>query len=402
MRRHRLLPALPAFTFVLFFLILSSPLSHAQTSVTGYIQAEWQHYDQSSNPDSRAIYYNSRKNFFTIRRGRTKFTHQDSAFRAVLEVDFTERGAALKDAYLEVSLLERNLLNVWVGLTKRPNYEAEMSSSVRESPERSQVVRAFYPGERDLGFKFESMPKLGENITPKIQLAMFNGTTEETDPLKDIIGRVTLPLPLGEDSKVQATIGGSYYLGGVPQPDDTIITYENGARALTFEERSGSWAGWGNRSNAGVEAQVDLALLPFGKTGLRGEFLTGKRPEAVTRSAGDSTDLTVPTLIVRNQMGYYVTFIQELGKKFTLAAKYDFFDRNTDVTGTEVNSTRDRASSVFGFGLLGNFGPVRITAWYEIPTYAADEARYVTESGATASDDLKDNKTTIRFQYKFR
>lgn len=400
MHCYRTVPALFALSS---FFILSSLSIYAQTSVTGYIQAEWQHYDQSSNPDGRAVYFDSRKNLFTIRRGRAKFTHQDSAYRAVMEVDFTERGTTLKDAFLEVKLLDQNLLNVWVGLTKRPNYEAEISSSVRESPERSQVVRAFYPGERDLGFKFESMPKLGENFTPKIQLSLFNGTTEETDALKDFIGRVTLPLPLGKDSKVKAAIGGSYYMGGIPQPDDSILTYEEGRQILTFEERNNSWAGWGNRSNAGVEAQIDLSILPFGKTGLRGEFLSGQRPEATTRrQLIDSAGITVPTVAVRNQMGYYITFVQELSKKFTLAAKYDFFDRNTDLTGSEVSSSKDRASGVFGFGLLGNFGPVRITAWYEIPSFADDEATFTDGNGDVRSDDLKDNKTTIRFQYKFQ
>ena len=381
-----------------------------QTTISGYVQAEWLHFDQSGNPDERAFYWDAEKNFFQIRRGRLKATHQDGPFKGVVQADFTERGVAVKDAYLQVDLLKENRLDVTVGLFNRPNYEVELSSSKRLSPERSQVVRAFYPGERDLGFMFQSAPNIAENFTPTFQLGLFNGTERETDPLKDITARVLLPLPLAEDAKVSATVGGLFYYGGIPQPEDSVLRFENGERIVAFGNGTGSTQGWGNRRHAGLEVQVDAAIFSFGGTHLAGEFLSGIRPVSATREIveevqNEDTVLIVTreqnTLAIRNQTGYYVQLAQDIGKKFTVAAKYDVFDRNTDLSGTEVLSTADRSASVIGFGAIGTFGPVRITAWYEIPRFAADEASYTDGSGATASDDLKDNKTTVRFQYKF-
>lgn len=402
MHRQRLVPALVSAS--LFALLLFTAQSvDAQTSVSGYIQAEWQHFDQSSNPDGRAFYWDARKNFFTIRRGRAKFTHQDSNYMAVLQSDFTERGVELKDAYLTVNLLDDDLLNATVGLFNRPNFEVERSSSTRESPERSQVIRAFYPGERDLGFMLESTPEIAEDFSPTFQLAVLNGTQRETDALKDLAARLIVPLPLGNDSKVKVTVGGTYYTGGIPQPDDTVLKFEGGELVSVYEDGSGSWAGFGNRSHVGVEAQITASLFSFGKTALYTEFLTGSRPEATVRAPVDSLpEVNVPTVLIRNQAGYYIMLTQELSRKFMVAGKYDVFDRNTDLSGTEVNSIFDRSSSVIGFGVLGTFGPVRVAAWYEIPAYATDEARYTDVGGAAGSDDLKDNKMTVRFQYRFR
>ncbi|MCB0711291.1 MAG: hypothetical protein KDD67_03070 [Ignavibacteriae bacterium] len=391
-------------------LIISSNQATAQPTVSGYVQAEWLHFDQSSNPDKRAFYWDAEKNFFQIRRGRAKFTHHDGAFKGVLQADFTERGVDVKDAYLQVNLVKENLLNVTVGLFNRPNYEVELSSSKRESPERSQVIRAFYPGERDLGFKFESSPKLSEDFIPTIQLALFNGNPNESDALKDIATRLILPLPLGKESKVSATVGGSFYYGGIPQPEDSVISFENGMPVITFGNGTGASQGWGNRTNVGIEAQVHAKLFSFGSTHLTGEFLSGMRPTTTTREItrevqdGDTTIIVTtaqPTLAIRNQSGFYVQLAQDLSKKYTVAAKYDVFDRNTDLSGNQVSSSSDRQATVIGFGAIGTFGPVRITAWYEMPTFAADEATFVDGSGATKSDDLKDNKTTVRFQYKF-
>ena len=381
-------------------ILLPQQSIHAQTSVTGYIHAEWLHFDQSSNPNGRALFSDAEKSFFQIRRGRIKFSHKRDQFKGVVSGDFNEKGVVVKDAYVGIQALDNDLLNVTVGLFNRPNYEVELSSSKRESPERSQVVRAFYPKERDLGFKLESSPKIGSDIQPKIQLALLNGTSRETDPLKDIASRVTLPLPLGKESKVSATIGGSFYYGGIPQPEDSVVKFEDGNQVVAYGNGSGSTQGWGNRMNYGVEAQLAASLFSFGKTSLRGEMLSGVRPSESSRIDGSGTE--IPTLALRNQMGYYLLFVQELSKKFALGAKYDLFDRNTDLSGDQVLSAADRQSTVLGFGALGTFGPVRITAWYEIPSFATDEARYVDGSGTTQSDDLKDNKTTIRFQYKLK
>ena len=117
---------------------------------------------------------------------------------------------------------------------------------------------------------------------------------------------------------------------------------------------------------------------------------------------GDSTVLEpqdIKTLRLRDQSGFYLLLVQSFGKHLKVAGRYDVFDRNTDLSGEEVFISSDRSSSIIGIGVIGDFGPVRLTGWYEIPSYAADEARHTDGGGTTHRGDLTDNKTTIRFQY---
>lgn len=137
--------------------------------------------------------------------------------------------------------------------------------------------------------------------------------------------------------------------------------------------------------------------------------MTGSRPTAGTAATSASVGITkgsdgkdsiriVPgsaakPVQVRNQMGYYGYFIQNFGSDAQLALKYDYFDRNTDMEGSQVASSGDMAVGVLGFGGSVFVGNARITLWHEIPT---------TEKNSFGGlDDLKDNKTTVRFQYKF-
>ena len=397
--------------------IITDPIeASAQVDITGYIQTEWLHYDLRTDENDRAIFNEERKNLFQIRRGRLKGTHKtDDGIKGVFQLDFTERGVGIKDAYVTIPVIDTGVLDFQAGLFNRPNFEVAYSSSRRESPERSQVVRALYPGERGLGFMFTLNPLTSSSLNPELQVGLFNGraTKPENDAFKDITARLTFDIPTGEDSRVDLSLGGLYYISGLKQIDDTLLISENGSDAFEVSEASGSNAGYGNRSHMGVEMQLNLDLLPFGETTIRGEYLLGQAPFAANRVRQDivvveqndsiqlldTVDVSVPTLRLRNVGGYYVYFVQELGDHLNLVAKYDVFDRNTDLAGTEVTTSADRSSSILGLGLFADFGPVRLTGYYEMPSYADQEARYRDENGVLHTGDLKDNKTTIRFQY---
>lgn len=368
--------------------------------ISGYVQFEWQRFSQTGSVGGRALYSDARRNFFTIRRGRLKFQHKlNDVMSGVIQTDITETGVRIKDAYGQFNLLPAEELTVTAGLFNRPNHEVEFSSSSRESSERAQVVRAFYPDERDLGVMFSSRKELFENFTPKLQVGVFNGvgSAAETDAYKDIIARLTFPVPLGRTSPVHIDLGTSFYYGGIPQTGDSVLRTENGVKSLVANTESGSWPGWGNRENVNVEAQIYLDILPVGGTIIKGEFLTGRRPTtAVAGRRADTVNFTPAVTArpfqIRNQMGYYAYFIQNFGARFQIAAKYDFYDRNTDLSGTQATSLDDAAYGVLGVGGSIFIDNLRIMLWHEIPTVAADE---------NGPQDIKDDKTTVRFQYKF-
>lgn len=398
-------------------LILSPSTStdlNAQIDLSGYIQTEWQHFDLRTDENDRGFYHDERKNHFLIRRGRLKGSHEtDGGIEGVFQIDFTERGVGVKDAYITIPVADSGLLDFQAGLFNRPNFEVEYSSKKRESPERSQIVRALYPGERGLGFMFTLRPLSSSSLNPQLQLGLFNGrgTKPENDAFKDVTARLSFDVPTGDDSKVDISAGGLIYFSGLKQIDDTLLISENGADGFEVSDASGSSAGYGNRNHMGFELQVGLDILPFGETTVRGEYLFGQAPFAANRTRRDvvlidntvpffdTVEVSIPTLRLRNLSGYYVEFVQELSKHLRVAAKYDVYDRNVDLSGEEVKTTLDRSSTVLGLGLIADFGPIRVTGWYEMPSFGDQEARYTDANGVVHADDLKDNKTTLRLQY---
>ncbi len=386
------------------------------THISGYVQAEWQQFDQTTSVGGRALLSDSRRNLFTIRRGRIKVQHKFAdAMSATIQTDFTERGVTIKDVFLTMNLLpgdRDNDVSLNVGAFNRPNFEVEYSSSTRESPERAQVTRAFYPEERDLGLMLTARHQLGENFDPKLQLGVFNGNglASETDSYKDIIARLTFPIPLDPKGTVHVNLGGSFYYGGIPQLTDSIRVSESGVtKLIANEDLGGSAPGMGNRRNVNAEVQIGLDLFSFGSTVIRGEYMTGKRPVAAVATVARDTVRFVAgsagsPFQIRNQSGFYAYLVQTLSPSWQVAVKADMFDRNTDLSGNQVTSSSDAASTILGFGLNWFIDKMRITLWYEVPTFASDENVQRDGSGvvdALRTEDVKDNKTTLRFQYKF-
>ena len=139
--------------------------------LSGYIQAQFQHFEASNAyPD----------NVFMLRRVRIKFQYEPiNGVVFVLQPDFVPGNITLKDAYVQLNDRWLKTFSLWAGKFNRPNYEVEYSSSSREVPERSRVIRAIYPDERATGAKLEIAPP---KIPLKVQLAVFNGNGGLTIP----------------------------------------------------------------------------------------------------------------------------------------------------------------------------------------------------------------------------
>ena len=108
-------------------------------------------------------------NTFYIRRARIKFTYEPvDGVKFVLQPDFSTGNLTLKDAYAVVNIPKLKDVTLWAGQFNRPDYEVEYSSSQREVFERSRVIRAIYPGEREIGVKagvhrFYNPPEISVN-----------------------------------------------------------------------------------------------------------------------------------------------------------------------------------------------------------------------------------------------
>ncbi|MHB1001586.1 MAG: porin [Armatimonadota bacterium] len=178
--------------------------------VSGYVQARYE-YDQSTEEVGAA---NKNKNGFQVRRARIKVAGSPTDnTQAVIQIDAGGNSDAnsvvTKDAYLDYYLKGNPTLgtNITFGQFKWPfGYQVVQSSSTRETPERSRVIRVLFPGERDRGIKFST-------ATEKkwlLETGLFNGTganLSDTNNEKDVVGRLRYAASDNLD------LGASWYVG---------------------------------------------------------------------------------------------------------------------------------------------------------------------------------------------
>jgi phosphate-selective porin len=397
---------------------------------SGYIQSQYDFYQEEGYK------LNEASNSFYIRRARLKASYEAAdGIKFVLQPDFSTNNLSLKDAYAVLNLPKLKDLTLWAGQFNRPNYEVEYSSSQREVLERSRIIRALYPGEREIGAKLEYTPS---ELPIKLQLAALNGnftgaTAKDIDGKKDIMARAvySLKLPsagIGFDFGVNGYFGGSKTLvNDINKDISYVINSDNSLDSVS----SGDFL---KKQWLGAEGQLYIDVL--GGLSIKGEYITGQLPTigaidkdvvkftggtaAVTPGYGNKGVITsvnstgtgtVTTTVnpskIRNFSGYYIYLIKNVGIKNQLVAKYDYYDPNTAIKGDDVKSTSDLAFSTltvaWQYYLNDN---IRISLNYEMPTNE-NSANTKTDKALNKNanlpydHNLKDNTFGIRIQAKF-
>jgi hypothetical protein len=332
--------------------------------LSGYIQAQWQNFEASN------IYPN---NYFLIRRARIKFTYEPTnGIVFVLQPDFQPGNITIKDAYAQANDRWLKTFSLWAGKFNRPNYEVEYSSSSREVPERSRVVRAIYPDERAIGAKLEIAPP---KTKLKVQLAVFNGNdgialnipaynfgtqkwdnvstvgqNTDFDNYKDFMGRVTYAFKLGHWGGL--TIGAHTYIGQIKANSLDVLNSDYSYDKTLSSVGKGIPKNW-----YGFEAQFYADLL--GGLTIKGEYIFGVNStpgfngsvKYTTNSSAiinDTLNLTTTTntsvykipAISRNFNGYYIYVIKNVGKRNQIAVRYDFYNPNTDLSADQIGTAK--------------------------------------------------------------
>lgn len=309
--------------------------------LSGYIQAQYVH-DESSLDTLTSATATRNRDQFSVRRARVKFTYQFApTSRFVLQPDVTSSGVSLKDGYVEFTepwTTWRNTLTA--GQFNWPfGFEIGYSSSSREMPERSRVIRTLFPGERDRGVMLSGRGFLDRFI---YQVAIVNGTgtTQSFDfnKRKDFVGRVGTTFgPLD--------IGVSGYRG-----QDLVATSTRPAGISFDKERNG----------------VDFQLItPIQGLGVRGEYITGKE-------RGADVD------------GWYIYLIQNLGTRHQFVVRVDDYDPNTDLS----NTTATRSTMTTGGSYIFHWD-------------ANSKVMLAYEQPELKKFDVDDDAWTLRYQYSF-
>jgi len=321
--------------------------------ISGYIQAQYQYFDNPS------IYPN---NYFSVRRARVKFVYEPiNGINFVLQPDFSPGSIDIKDAYVQLNDPWIKTFSLYAGKFNRPNYEVEYSSSSREVPERSMVIRSLYPGERTIGAKLEIRPP---KTNLKVQMAIFNGNdgltildangvninpvNKDFDNYKDFMGRITYGFRLGNFGVLDLGVHG--YYGNIKATTTEVLNgnYELIKTVNIGDKLTKKWVG--------AEFQLYMDLL--GGTTLKGEVLYGQNAfpgyignttslSSITSAKNDTlfiNNITTNTSNIRpnqikNFFGYYVYLTKNIGKRNQVAVRYDYYDPNIDIKAGDIALT---------------------------------------------------------------
>ncbi|MDH6356758.1 hypothetical protein [Parabacteroides sp. PF5-9] len=371
--------------------------------ISGYIQTQiqWGEPNATLRVGSSNVNLDKSFNRIGIRRGRIKLAYEEKIASAVFQLDLTEKGVGIKDAYLNIKDPWVGSIQLKGGLFDRPfGNEISYSSSRREVPERSTIFQTLFPDERDLGVMLQLQPV---QTSPfhflKLEAGLFagNGIKPETDNRKDFIGHLSGNKDIGDYFSLGGGI--SYYYGGVFQGTEHIYTIHGKSFIVDNNlEHIGKFA---KREYFGVDLQASLTTV-LGTSQLRAEYLFGQQPgNEFSHKSPNQSSLFATDTYIRNFCGGYVLFVQDLGKlPLSALFKYDWFDPNTQVSRDEIGLNRttavDLSKNTFGFGLLWKATDyLRLQAYYEINNN--EKTIHLTDY----TENRKDNVFTLRLQYKF-
>ena len=358
--------------------------------VSGYVQAQWILNDKDH------VTVNEPTNTFWIRRARIKFTYEPlDGVKFVLQPDFSTGNLALKDAYAIVNIPKLNGWSIWAGQFNRTNYEVEYSSSQREVLERSKVIRAIYPGEREIGAKLEYK---GSTIPLLFQLMGMNGNftglqSVDYDSKKDLMGRLVYSVKL-PGAGIGIDLGPNFYYGHTGIKYNTFVSDENGKLDST------TYKGGDYLPKQWVGGEIQIFADFLGGMSLKGEYIQGVNSGTSVSNQSSSASIATkrgdPTK-VRNFKGYYLYLIKNVGSKNQLVLKYDYYDPNTSLSGDAAKGEVNWKTYTVAWQYYLNDN-IRLSLQYEMPKY---------EANASRPSDYKDvtgvygNTLGIRVQAKF-
>jgi opacity protein-like surface antigen len=397
---------------LVFMLCISSFLSllhgQQQVNISSYIQGQYQYGQPDASLKVGDTNENRDEGFnrIGIRRGRVKVEYNEGIGTGAVQIEANDKGVSFRDLYIGIKDPWTKRSRLMTGVFNRPfGYEIAYSTAALESPERATIIQYFFPDERDLG---AMLTLRTDDSSPlnflRLDAGLFAGNSinRETDNRKDFIGRI------GAEKETKNRwrwgLGISYYHGSVYNP--TIEAYEmHDKRFIKIEkEKTGTFM---KREYIGFDGQLSL-YSSIGATTLRVEGLFGVQPGVAGSSKSPNysirpEDLPANALYKRPFLGYFFYFIQDIGKSpFSIVLKYDSYDPNTKVAGSEAGATgsyttqTDLAQNTIGLGALYRYDKhIRIQAYYEINR---NEKSNLLEGYQT---DRKDNVFTLRVQYQF-
>ena len=395
--------------------------AHDRLRFGGYMQPQFQYAESKGVKNySGGDFAPNANNRFMLRRGRIRidYSHyneknQPLAFFA-FQFDGTERGVAIRDFWGRFYENKWQSFAITAGMFARPmGFEANLSSSDREAPERGRMSQILMRTERDIGAMLTFEPRKKDNKLRwfKADIGVFNGQglagPMDYDSHKDVIGRISLkPLKLNKKKWLLSSSISGYYGGIVSQSPIMYEVKGSGSSAQFIRDSSQSNVDRVSpRRYIGADAQLKIPNSK-GFTEFRAEYIQGLQTATfgTTETPGtypvDAANKVQP-LYIRSFAGAYLCFITNIfSNKLQAGLKYDWYDPNRRIKGKEVTATNGFSAADIRYNTLGGGFVyyinvhVKATLWY-------DWIKNESTSISGFENDLKDNIFTCRIQYRF-
>jgi phosphate-selective porin len=392
--------------------------------ISGWVQSQfqWTETKGAKTFDGGDFLANS-NNRFMIRRGRLKLSYTKGISQFVFQINGTERGLNVVDLFAKISDPWTKAFSLTAGIMNRPfGFEIQQSSKDRETPERSRYNQTLLPNERDMGAMLTFQPVKGKKLYGlKVDAGFYNGTgitvpgttslngagVVDFDSYKDFIGRAHY-LKNWKEDKITLGLGVSHYNGGfVYQSNQVYSTLKmdsvgqlswlasDTTNGKTYLGKKAPRVYYGGDFQFSVKSKL-------GKTAIRGEYITGTQTGTMSELKSPSSLPSNPVAVVRKFNGGYAYLIHRIGKtKHEIALKYEWFDPNSELTGSAILQAKGFTKAELKYTMLGlgyNYyvnDNVKFMLHYNVVMNerAKDLVGY--------TEDIKDNVLTFRVQYQF-
>lgn len=384
--------------------------------IGGLAQIRYVHYTDTNLVGTKPY----QQDYMMVRRGRLKATYEagnGSSF--VMQYDIKEKGLSAQDLYFAWNEPWLETFSIQAGMQDIPfGFEAGYSSSTMEWLERSTYERsAFLKDEKDVGAVLGIKPKVPGLDELSIKLAYMNGyglsgsqPSGQQDP-RNIVGRLQIVKAL-PDAGVGIKVGGSWFQDQriVRNKGNVYYTVDGSA---DFKKSESEKELQTKVFGADAQVTVDMSMVPFlAGAKFMGELYMG---DVVGTKSGNARSVAnTDTLYVRNTLGWYAAYVQNIGKSFQTVVRYDVYDPNTDVSGDEIadktangnkgnaTSKSDIAYDNFYFGL--NWfatGNLKFTVGYDLVRNETSKNLNSATAASNFSEEIKDDLVTVQGQFAF-
>ena len=316
-------------------------------TLSGFTQADMYVKQSSEDQLNTSTGAPLNDNRFTLRRARLRASIDRGYLAGVMEVDAnTTSGPQMRPMAMEatVKIPGESLPYVaaTVGMFKIPfGFEIGQSDYERLFAERSNLERAMFPGEYDLGARIAGAWRF-----VRYAVAVQNGeplgesTFPARDPnaAKDVVGRLGMASPLGGGVDVQggfsALVGKGLHKGTSPTKPTTTWLDRNEDGSIGPGETNASPGRTGlpsqnfSRHALGADILLSFKTATLGKTTAYAEITWAKNLDRALLVA----DPYGPLGRDLRESGYYLALVQDFGKHLQAGIRYDQYDPDQDST----------------------------------------------------------------------